>query len=118
MTALTIWKAPKIRIGRIGKAIALPLDDTQAPYITTRRAFRPCANGVLRLHTARSLFGRDGEWWALVLRPADGGPEQGWFYRDEQKCREVYAAWAGYGDPQGFAYSPSMYQWNDPGVRL
>jgi hypothetical protein len=113
MTTLTIWKAPKVRVGPVGGFLLFPLDDTQAPYCTTRLAFRPCGNGILRLHAARTLFGRENEWWALVLRPADGSPEQMWCYRDELKCREVYAIWAGYGDPDGFAYSPTMYQWGN-----
>ncbi len=93
-------------------------DDTNTPYVTTCRAFRPCAGGVLRLHAAETLFRpQKEEWHALVLRrPA--GDEHVWFYRDESNCRAVYAEWAGHGDPAGFDFSFEVYVQNAPEVDL
>lgn len=114
MNALVIWQAPKvlIHVGRVGNMFICEPDDTQAPYTTTRLALRTCANGTLQLYAARTMFGFNDNWHALVLRPADGGQERYWFYRDEQACRSVYETWAGHGDPDGFDYNHAMYAYS------
>ncbi len=104
MHGLQVFKRPKLSMRNL-----FWCDDTNTPYVTTRRAFRCCGAGVLRLHAAETLF-RPGkeEWHALVLRPSEGR-ERVWFYRDETVCRRVYGEWAGHGDPEGFDFSWEVY---------
>lgn len=115
MQNVQVWEKPK---KSIGKFFRLGFDDTNTPYATTRRAFRQCAAGVLRLHAAETLFRpRKEEWHALVLRRPEGG-EHAWFYRDESRCRAVYAEWAGHGDPEGFDFSFEVFVQGAPEVEL
>jgi len=115
MQNVQVWKKPK---QSIRKFFRLGFDDTNTPYATTRRAFRQCAAGVLRLHAAETLFRpRKEEWHALVLRRPEGR-ERVWFYLDESRCRTVYAEWAGHGDPEGFDFSFEVYVQDAPGVEL
>lgn len=115
MQNVQVWEKPKQSIGRFFRQ---GFDDTNTPYATTRRAFRKCAAGVLRLHAAETLFRpRKEEWHALVLRRPEGG-EHVWFYRDESRCREVYAEWAGHGDPVDFDFSFEGYVQASPVVEL
>lgn len=115
MQNVQVWEKPK---QPIGKLFRLGFDDTNTPYATTRRAFRQCAVGVLRLHAAETLFRpRKEEWHALVLR-LPTGKERVWFYRDESRCRAVYAEWAGHGDPDGFDFSFEVYVQGSPEVEL
>ena len=115
MQNVQVWEKPKQPIGRLFR---LGFDDTNRPYVTTRRAFRQCAAGVLRLHAAETLFRpRKEEWHALVLR-LPTGKERVWFYRDESRCRAVYAEWAGHGDPEGFDFSFEVYVQDSPELEL
>lgn len=115
MQNVQVWQKPK---QSIRKLFRLGFDDTNTPYVTTRRAFRQCAAGVLRLHAAETLFRpRKEEWHALVLRRPEGG-EHVWFYRDELRCRAVYAEWAGHGDPEGFDFSFEAFVQNTPEIDL
>ena len=115
MQNVRVWETPK---QSIGKFFRLGFDDTNTPYATTRRAFRQCAAGVLRLHAAETLFRpKKEEWHALVLRQPTG-KECAWFYRDESRCRAVYAEWAGHGDPEGFDFSFETFVRNSPEVEL
>ena len=115
MQNVRIWEKPKQSIGTFFR---LGFDDTNTPYATTRRAFRQCAAGVLRLHAAETLFRpRKEEWHALVLR-LPTGKERVWFYQDEARCRAVYAEWAGHGDPEGFDFSFESFVQNSPEVEL
>lgn len=115
MQNVRIWEKPK---QSIRKLFRLGFDDTNTPYATTRRAFRQCAAGVLRLHAAETLFRpRREEWHALVLR-LPTGKERVWFYQDEARCRAVYAEWAGHGDPEGFDFSFESFVLNSPEVEF
>lgn len=112
---MQVWEMPK---QSIRKFFRLGFDDTNTPYVTTRRAFRQCAAGVLRLHAAETLFRpKMEEWHALVLR-LPTGKERVWFYRDESRCRAVYAEWAGHGDPEGFDFSFESFVRNSPEVEF
>lgn len=113
MTALQIWKKPRRPLPYLYRA---NWDDTNTPYATTRLAFRPCATGTLRIHAARTWLGYGGKGWhALVLRMPDER-EKTWFYRDEALCRQIYAEWAGHGDPYGFDFSYQLYSQDRPEI--
>ena len=115
MQNIQVWQKPK---QPIRKLFRYGFDDTNTPYVTTRRAIRECATGVLRLHAAETLFRpKKEEWHALVLCQPEGR-ERVWFYRDETRCRAVYAEWAGHGDPEGFDFSFEDYAQDSPEVDL
>lgn len=103
MHSLQVFERPRLSMRNLSWC-----DDTNTPYVTTRRAFRLCGAGVLRLHAAETFSSRQGRV-ARIGTASQEGRERVWFYRDEKVCRRIYGEWAGHGDPDGFDFSWEVY---------